>query len=229
MFKVQSSKFKKNIRAFVPSCFRAFTLSCFRPFVLSAFCFLLSASVFAQTKKAPENSPHFVYQTSVSLGYGMGKNYYGTDTVANGNFSFEIQQLIAYQFNNYFFTGIGAGLDFWFYEKKTSTFIPIFANATVKFIDKKTAPFLYVNLGYAFKWQSEKKLEEKVFYGTKAGLYFQSGLGVNLKFSEKVSLLLSAYYKMQQSAIQYRESELLLTQTKNQLFHYIGVKIGVLY
>jgi len=223
----------KKSPTFLPSAFYFLHL-CFRNFVpsrflLSAFCLLLSSSVFAQAKKAPENSPHFVYQTSFSLGYGVGKNYYGSDTVSNNNISFEIQQLIAYQFNNYFFTGVGAGLDFWFYEKKVSTFIPIFANATVKFLDKKTAPFLFVNLGYAFKWQSEKKLEENVFFGTKAGLYFQSGLGVNLKFSDKVSLLLSAYYKMQQSAIQYRESELLLAQTKNQLFHFIGVRISVLY
>ena len=231
MFKVQrfkNLKIQKFNYPFVLSPSRAFALSCFRAFLISALCFMPSAS-FAQTKQPPENSPHFVYQSSLSLGYGMGKNTYGNETVSNGNFSFEIQQLIAYQFSNYIFTGVGAGLDFWFYEKKVSTFIPIFANATVKFIDKKTAPFFFTNIGYAFKWQSEKKLEENVFYGTKAGIYFQTGLGINLKFSEKVSLLFSAYYKMQQSAIQYRESELLLTQTKSQLFHFIGVRIGVLY
>jgi hypothetical protein len=170
-----------------------------------------------------------VYQSSLSIAYGLGKINTGYDTVPNHNLSFEIQQVIAYQFNNYFFTGVGAGLDFWFCDKKVSTFIPIFANATLKFMDKKTAPFAYVNLGYAFKWQAEKKVEENVFYGTKAGIYFQSGIGLNLKFSEKISLLFSAYYKMQQSTVQYRESELLLAETKNQLFHFVGVKIGVLY
>ncbi|MDR2972340.1 MAG: hypothetical protein LBU83_10495 [Bacteroidales bacterium] len=203
-------------------------------FLFSAFCFLIILYIsiegcFAQAKKAPKDSPHFVYQSSLSLAYGIGKNYNGTSTLPNGNLSFEIQQIIAYQFNNYFFTGVGTGLDFWFCEKKTSTFIPIYANATAKFMDKKTAPFLFVNLGYAFKWQVEKKIEENIFYGTKAGIFFQTGLGLNLKFSEKLSLLFSAYYKMQQSAIQFRESPLLLAETKNQLFHFIGIKIGVLY
>jgi len=200
---------------------------------LLTFCFLLSAlclsdTAFAQTKK-PQNSPRFVYQSSLSLAYGVGNIFADKDTFANNSFSFEIQQLLAYQFNSYFFTGIGAGLDFWFYEKRASTFIPIFANATVKFTNKKMAPFLFTNVGYAFKWQAEKNLEENIFYGTKAGIYFQTGFGLNLTFSEKLSLLFSAHYKLQQSANQYRESELLLPQTPNQLFHFLGVRIALLY
>ena len=197
--------------------------------LLSSFLLFSVHPCFAQAKKTPKESPHFVYQSSLSIAYGLGKINTGFDTLPNSNLSFEIQQLIAYQFNNYFFTGIGAGIDLWFCDKKVSTFIPIFANATVKFMDKKTAPYFFANLGYAFKWQVEKKVEENIFYGTKAGVYFQSGIGLNLKFSEKISLLFSAYYKMQQSAVQYRESELLLADTKNQLFHFVGVKIGVLY
>jgi len=187
------------------------------------------ATCFAQGKKAPKDSPHFVYQSSLSLAYGMGNVSTGLGSATNRNLTFEIQQIVAYQFNNYIFTGIGAGLDFWFCDKKTSPFIPIYANATVKFMDKKTAPFLFANIGYAFKWQVVKKAEENIFFGTKAGVHFQTGVGLNLKFSEKISLLISAYYKMQQSAVQYRETDLLLAETKNQLFHFIGVKIAVLY
>jgi len=172
----------------------------------------------------------FVYQSSVSLAYGVGNIFVdSTKVVANGNFSFEIQQLIAYQFNHYFFTGAGAGLDFWFCEEKTSVFIPIFANISVKFMNKKMAPFLFANIGYAFKWQVAKKLESDIFYGTKNGLYFQAGLGFNIKFSERLSLLFSPYYKLQHSVNQYRESELLLAETQNQLFHFVGVKIGLVY
>ena len=197
---------------------------------LTAFFIIFCAfQCFAQTRKAPQDAPHFVYQSSLSFAYGMGKNFTGSDTLANSNFSFEIQQLLAYQFNNYFFTGVGAGLDFWLCEKQTSTFIPIFANATVKFIDKKTAPFLFANIGYAFKWQAQKKQEENIFYGTKAGIYFQSGIGMNIKFSEKLSLLFSAYYKMQQSAVGYRQNDILVAETETQLFHFIGIKIGILY
>jgi len=198
-------------------------------FLLSTFCFLLSASCFAQGMQRPQDAPHFVYPTSFSLSYGLGNNFTGFDTVANRNISFEIQQVIAYQFNNYFFTGVGAGLDFWFYDKKISTFIPIFANATVKIMDKKSSPFIFANIGYAFKWQVEKKREENFFWGSKAGIHFQSGLGMNIKFSEKLSFLFAAYYKMQQSAIQYREDDLLFPDTKNQLFHFLGIKLSLLY
>ena len=192
-------------------------------------CFLLFSSAFAQVKKGPKDTPHFVYQSSLSLAYGTGTISTGVKTTTNSNLSFEVQQVLAYQFNNYFFAGAGAGLDFWFCDKKTAPFIPIFATATVKFIDKKTAPFIFANLGYAFKWQVTKKAEDDIFFGTKAGICIQSGIGVNLKFSEKISLLLSAYYKLQQSAVQYRETDLLLAETKNQIFHFIGVKIAVLY
>jgi hypothetical protein len=200
--------------------FFAFLLFCFFPFCHSAF---------AQSNKNAQDSPHFVYQSSVSLNYGVGKNYSLHDTFPNSNLSFEFQQLLAYQFNSYFFTGVGAGLDVWFCEKKVSTFIPIFANATVKFINKKLAPFMFANVGYAFKWQVQKKIDEKTFYGTKAGIYFQTGLGLSVRFSEKLSLLLSANYKLQQSAIQSRENDFLLAQTKNQLFHSVGIKLGLLY
>ncbi|MCL2245945.1 MAG: hypothetical protein FWC10_02395 [Lentimicrobiaceae bacterium] len=198
-------------------------------FLLFISCFLSQHNAFAQGRQAPQDASRFVFPTSLSLAHGMGNNFTGFDTVPNGNLSFEIQQILAYQFNKYFFTGIGTGLDFWFYDKKVSAFIPIFANATVKFMDKKTAPFMFANIGYAFKWQVEKKVEDNVFYGSKAGIYFQAGLGMNLKFSEKLSLLFSVYYKMQQSAIQYRETDLLLAETENQLFHFIGIKIGLVY
>jgi len=186
-------------------------------------------SSFAQENRPQENASRFVYQSSISLAYGVGNIFADQSTFANESFSFEIQQLLAYQFNHYFYAGAGAGLDFWFYEEKNSVFIPIFANVTVKFMNRKMAPFLFANIGYAFKWQVEKNLEEKIFYGTKSGLYFQAGLGFNIKFSEKLSLLLSPYYRLQQSANQYKESELLLATTANQLFHFVGVKIGLLY
>jgi len=194
-----------------------------RRFLLSAFCLLLAAYCFGQTRP-PQDASHFVYQTSLSLGYGVGKHYIFSDTLTNENLSFEVQQILAYQFTNSFFTGMGAGLDFWFYDKEVSTFIPMFANATVKFMNKKTAPFLFANFGYAFKWQTAQKVDVPIFYGTKAGIYFQSGLGCNVKFSEKLSLLLSAYYKLQQSAIKYRGKVI-----EQQLFHFAGIKIGLLY
>jgi len=198
--------------------------------LLFAFCFCIETS-FAQSYKPQNNPARFVYKSSISSAYGVGKNFAEIDTFSNSNFTFEVQQIIAYQFNHYFFTGMGVGLDFWFCEKKVSAFIPFFANATVKFTDKKMAPFLFVNIGYAFKWQVQKKIEDNIFYGSKAGLYLQTGFGFNIKFSDKLSLLFSPYYKLQQSAIQYRKNggELLLAETKNQLFHFVGVKIGLLY
>jgi len=202
-------------------------------FLLSAFCFLHTS--FAQGNKPHENPAKFVYQSSVSFAFGVGKIYDGIDSVANKGYSFEIQQLIAYQFNPYFYTGVGAGLDFWFYgendQTKVSVFVPIFANITAKFIDKKMAPFVYANIGYAFKWQVEKRSDESVFYGTKSGVYFQAGFGLNLKISEKLSILFSPYYRLQQSANQYRENDgdLVAIPTGNQLFHFVGVKIGLLY
>jgi hypothetical protein len=204
----------------------------FRAFALSTFCFLFFLSISfcsAQALQTSKDAPRFVYPTSLSMAFGVSNIFNGIETIANRNISCEIQQIIAYQFIPYFFTGIGAGLDFWIYEKKLSTFIPIVANATVKFMDKKTSPFIFANIGYAFKWQAEKAIEEDIFYGTKAGIHFQTGLGVNIKFSEKTSLLFSAYYKMQQTANKYRESDFVLAETDPQLFHFLGIKISILF
>ena len=211
-----------------------------KPFFKNIFCFLLFASCFLhisfaqitpQQQQTARNVKRFVYQTSLSMAYGVGKNYVADDDtkLPNTNFSFEAQQLIAYQFNRYFYTGGGAGADIWLTEKKISAFIPMFLNATVKFVDWKVAPYAYVNVGYAFKWQVEKKVEDDIFYGNRAGLYVQTGLGFNIAFSDNLSLLLSPYYKLQLSAVQYRENELLLVETKMQPFHFVGIKIGLLY
>jgi len=189
---------------------------------------------FAQERESLQqlrNVKRFVYQTSASLAYGVGENFGGNDAVfPNTNFSIEIQQLIAYQFNHYVYAGAGAGADLWLTnDYKMSVFIPIFANLTVKFIEKKLVPFVYANIGYGFKWQMEKKVDDDLFYGTKAGLYFQAGAGFNMKFSDRFSLLLSPYYKLQMSAIKYRESELILAETGTQFFHFVGIKLGFLY
>lgn len=198
------------------------------------FC-LLPLFVFGQSKKGLSSS-RFVYQTSASVSYGVGELFWGDslsktlDSCNNPNVSIEIQQILAYQFNNYVYAGVGAGLDFWIGNEKTlSVFVPIFANVTVKFMDKKTAPFLFANLGYAFKWQVEQKSDKEVFYGTKAGLFFQAGLGLNVKFSDKISLLLAPQYRLQQSAIEYRIDDFLVAETKNRLFHSVGLKVGVLF
>ena len=204
----------------------------FLPFV---FCLLFIApTCFAQERESLQqlrNVKRFVYQTSASLAYGVGENFGERDAVVpNSNFSIEIQQLVAYQFNHYVYAGVGAGADLWLTnDYKMSVFIPIFANATVKFMEKKMAPFGYANIGYGFKWQMGKKVDDYLFYGTKAGLYFQVGAGFNIKFSDRFVLLLSPYYKLQMSTISYRESELILATTPTQLFHFVGIRIGFLY
>ena len=228
MFKVQGSKVFGVTRDNRYTLHHHIITSSHHLIITSILLFSLTFG-FAQGLQSPKDSPRFVYPTSVALSYGLGNNYNGFTTFPNQNLSVEIQQVIAYQFNNYFFTGMGAGLDFWIYNKKLSTFIPMFANITAKLMDKKTSPFVFANVGYAFKWHTTKKNDEDFFYGSKNGIHFQGGLGLNLKFSEKISLLFSAYYKMQQSAVQYRENEFLFPETKNQLFHFVGIKIGVLY
>lgn len=183
----------------------------------------------------------FVYMTSIGYANGLGKidlsdNAGGVlKTVYNKNPNFQVNQLLAYQFNNYFYMGLGAGLDFW----KYTAFVPIYLNLSVNMIDRKIAPMAYVNLGYSFKWylQSKPETMTRVVHGTSSGPMGEGGLGIRLKFNNKVSLVIAGCYKAQYSDIRYTipvdgEQDFSAYSTnavQKVLYHFAGIRVGVLY
>ncbi|MCQ2283767.1 MAG: hypothetical protein MJZ57_02565 [Bacteroidales bacterium] len=195
-----------------------------------------------QAQRAHSQQEHkFVYMTSFGYASGLSKidlsdqNGGILKTVYNKNPNFQINQLLAYQFNNYFYMGIGAGLDFW----KYTAFVPVYLNFSVNMIDKKISPMAYVNLGYGFKWylQSKPETMDRVVHGTSAGPMGEGGLGIRLKFNSKVSLVIAGCYKAQYSDIRYTvpkpgEQDFSAYSTnavQKILYHFAGVRVGILY
>lgn len=198
---------------------------------LTAF-LLMAGCLYAQPgQKMKERK--FVYMTTAGFSAGVGQLNFeeGTRSIANHIPVFDIHQLIAYQFNPYVFTGIGVGLDIW----KHTAFIPIYANVSVNFIDRKITPHWYLNVGYAFKWYISSKPEDitYVIHGSRTGLHGETGLGINIKINDKVSILVVGDYKLQDSHMRYSVNNPHEDKTTNRethmLYHFAGVKFSVLY
>lgn len=183
----------------------------------------------------------FVFQTSIGYATGLGKLELSDDaggilkTVYNKNPNYQVEQLLAYQFNNYFYMGIGTGLNFW----KHTAFVPLYLSLNVNMIDKKLSPIAYVNLGYGFKWyiQSKPETMDRVVHGTTSGPMAEGGLGIRINLTNNVALLISGNYKLQYSDIRYtiphnNEQDFSAYSTnavQKAFYHFAGFKVGVLY
>ena len=195
---------------------------------------LFCTSLLAQNRRTtPEK--RFIYMTSVGYATGVGQIVLEQQTVHNRNFDISVNQLLGYQFNPYFQLGLGAGFDFW----KHTAFIPIYLNITVNFTDTKFVPLFYTNLGYSFKWYVSSMPEkmDRVVHGTKRGPMGEAGLGMKININEKLGIVLAACYKVQYTDIRYTIlqpgeqdfSAYSTNRTKNVLYHYAGVRLGLQY
>jgi len=177
----------------------------------------------------------FVYMSSLGFNSGVGSIRIPDKTVPVRNAEFLLQQLLAYQFNNYVFTGVGAGINIW----KRTAFIPIYAALHVNFIDRKVSPHWYLNAGYSFKWYMNNKPEAltRIIHGNASGIYGESGLGVKIKVSDKFSVLTVVNYVLQQSTIRYSVVEpnepdfsaYATNRSQTALYHFVGFRVGFLY
>lgn len=176
----------------------------------------------------------FVYATSMGFSSGVGTLNFDTRHLDNDRNLFKIQQLLAYQFNNYVTVGLGGGIDIW---KKTA-FIPLYASVQVNFIDRRLTPYIFVNTGYAFKWYGSQSPDanNRVIHGSTAGLHGEGGVGLKIRMNEKIAFLIAANYTLQQTSIKYSTADTDLSLTKlytnsqqNLLYHFVGLKLGILY
>lgn len=195
----------------------------------------------AQAQWKAQQESKFIYMTGLGYATGFGHIDLPDDegdifkTIYNKNRNLQINQLLAYQFNNYFYMGIGAGLDFWNY----TAFVPVYLNLSVNMTNTRIAPMAYLNLGYSFKWylQSTPEKMDRVVHGTATGPMGEFGLGMKIRITDKVSIMLAGVYKAQYSNIRYtilRPEEVDMSaystnSVKNVLYHSAGVRIGVIY
>ena len=198
---------------------------------------LLFSHLFTQAQPGlKKDVSGFVYMTSLGILTGVGELKFEERRLPNNkNFIINLHQLIAYQFNPYITTGMGVGVDVW----KRTAFIPVYAHFDVNFIDKPITPNWFINVGYAFKWyvSSQPERVTKVIHAATTGFHAETGLGVKVKIKENLEFLLAAHYKLQQSDLKYSVIDPNVTnypsistnRAKNMLYHFVGLKVGVLY
>ncbi|MDR1757365.1 MAG: hypothetical protein LBR51_00155 [Bacteroidales bacterium] len=205
-------------------------------FLFLVFFFGISTHGFSQNPfQDKHHESKFVFQSIVGFSTGVGNVHFGSRSTRNATPAFRVHQILAYQFNPYFFMGIGGGVDIW---NKTA-FIPLYLNLSVTMIDKTIAPHWYFNGGYSFKWYGSQKPEgmERVIHGAATGIYGETGIGIKLSQLQKVSFILTFNYTLQQSRIKYSEvgpnetdfSHYVTNRSEVALYHFAGLKLGILY
>ncbi len=119
------------------------------------------------------------YRGSVDFGYSFGVGTWRCDR-------FEILTTHGYQFNPYFYAGVGTGLNVWFFEDSgMDTGFPLYAKFRCNVLDHKLSPFIDVNIGYSV--------------GNISGLYFAPSLGVRFTPLSKVGINLHVGYTLQRT------------------------------
>ena len=156
-------------------------------------------------------------------------------TVRNKNFNIQVHHLFAYQFNNFFYMGIGTGIDFW----NRTAFVPLYLNFSVNMMQTKVAPMAFINLGWGFKWyiSSRPDIVNRVIHGSNWGPMGEGGLGIRIQLTDKVGLMLAGTYKVQYSKIRYTipvENETdysadFANSIQPAIYHFAGFKVGVIY
>lgn len=202
---------------------------------------LLLAPAHAQRNKGHQVS-RFTFMTSIGYANGVGslnlKKPDGTSykIVKNRIPDFQIHQLLAYQFDNYFTLGVETGFDIW----RNTAFIPVCLHLSTNMTSStKLTPLAHLNAGWAFKWYGQTKPEstDKVVHGTSWGPHGELGLGLRVRFTEKLSLAISGVYRMQFSKVGYSipvegeadYSDLYPNRYQNALYHFAGVRVGIAY
>lgn len=206
-------------------------------FLLVLICGVVLANVQAQNMMHTKHyNSHFEYQTSLSFNAGVGDLKFGNRHLDNKLPNYCLDQVLEYQFNPYVALGVDLGLNIW----RQTAFIPVALHLSVNCMDYTVSPHFYLNAGYSFKWYVSSKPEKmtKVIHGAKPGWYINSGLGINLRLGEQLHLILAADYKMQYTTLQYSVpvpnadydySSVITNRTQNMFYHFVGVKVGLLY
>ena len=122
------------------------------------------------------------YKGFVDVGGAFGVGTYGDGLVS-------VSSTHGYQFNPYFFLGVGVGVNYHF--NWSTVFIPVYADARGYFMNNDIAPFIGLKVGYS------------VFDGM--GFYFNPSVGVRFIATSKLGLNLSIGYNMQRTDITFRQ------------------------
>ena len=157
--------------------------------ILSILYFTILLSCASAQKKVRQSSKYkFVSNVNFGILEGSADKTYGQMQFVNG-----IKK-------ETWFTGIGAGVDYYGSKRSVTLFVDIKKDFRA---DKKT-PFVYFDGGYNFSWLRDK---EKITFGgfgehnykQDGGLFYEAGVGYKFVLKSRLALGLSAGYSYKQS------------------------------
>lgn len=121
------------------------------------------------------------------------------------------------------FLGVGGGFENIFdsSNKRSISFLPIFAQMKNTFSERNNSPALNLKLGYAFPLQQDYR----------GGLYFYTSGGINLKNTESSNIYLGLYVKIQSTSGKISETfqQDTFTSVSNAVITSIGVSTAITF
>lgn len=131
--------------------------------------------------KLPNNNPLTAgYRGFVDLGYTIGTGTWAEDRI-------EFATSHGYQFNHYLYTGLGAGIHYYFNSDVIE--IPIFTHIRSEFLSNAISPFIDFKIGYT------------VF--DSPGFYMTPSLGCRFAFRNNGGISIGIGYTMQKLTYYY--------------------------
>ena len=137
---------------------------------------------YSSTRKysVPGNGVKTGYRGFIDLSYTVGTGDY-----SSGRVEFSTSQ--GYQFNPYFYAGLGAAVHY--YHEDDVVEVPIFADFRADILDQKISPFIDLKLGYTVHENT--------------GFYMSPTVGCRFGLGENVALNVGIGYTMQKMEVNY--------------------------
>jgi hypothetical protein len=226
---------------------RKYVLSILFAVAISVSCLSLSAQ--RATRTIRDKGPLFI--SGLSFYQGVARVPYNVlpgEEDATHNMKrvaipvFSVSQFAGYQFSPYIALGVGINFDYWTLK---NAFLPVYADVRFNMTDRKIAPHAYVNLGYAIRWHLDSKpykastnnSADYIMHGYTSGVMGEIGLGMKANVGYKTAIVITAFGKVQESALRYYEGAspgqnmkpLLLNKDANSLYIFAGIKVGFMF
>lgn len=156
--------------------------------------------------------------------------------------AFGFSQFAGYQFSPYIALGLGLNFEYWTVK---NAFLPIYADIRFNMTDGKIAPHAYINLGYAIRWHIDSKpyktsfgtSSDYIIHGYTSGVIGEIGFGLKASVGYKSAIIITAFGKVQESALRYYVGDapgqnmkpLLVNTNANSLYIFVGLKAGFMF
>ena len=155
---------------------------------------------------------------------------------------FALSQFFGYQFNPYIALGLGLNFEYW---TLNNAFVPIYVDVRFNMTDGKIAPHAYIDLGYAIRWNIDSKpykasfnnSSDYIIHGYTSGVMGEIGFGLKASVGYKSAVIITAFGKVQESALRYYSGDapgqnmkpLLVNTNANSLYIFVGLKAGFMF